>query len=129
MRERCGRPTHPAWENYGGRGITVSERWGSFENFFADMGERPSPKHELDRINNDGGYGPGNCRWATPKENNRNRRDNRFITLDGMTLTIAEWAERTGQRYDTIHHRMRRGQTEEQAIRGGTDRRYKAQRT
>jgi hypothetical protein len=129
MKGRCTVPTHHAWANYGGRGIRVCDLWlTSFDAFFAELGERPSPDHELDRINNEGDYEPGNCRWATIKENLRNTRSNRFITLDGLTLTVAEWAERTGQRYDTIHHRMRRGQTEEQAIRGGTDRRYKAQR-
>lgn len=128
LRERCRNPNAQAWANYGGRGIRVCDRWESFDAFFADMGERPGPGFEIDRIDNSGNYEPSNCRWATCKENNRNKRSNRHLTMDGVTLTIAEWAERTGQRDDTIHHRLRRGQTEEQAIRGGTDRRYKSQR-
>jgi hypothetical protein len=129
MKARCTRATHPAWANYGGRGIRVCDQWLiSFDEFFAALGERPSPLHELDRIDNEGHYEPGNCRWSTIKENLRNTRRNRFITMDGETLTVAGWAERTGQRQDTIWHRMRRGYTEEEAVRGGIDRRLKSQR-
>jgi hypothetical protein len=74
MRQRCGNPKHPEYKNYGARGIKVCERWKLFINFFADMGERPSPELSLDRINNDGNYEPGNCRWATPKEQANNQR-------------------------------------------------------
>lgn len=77
MRHRCRNPKSSKYADYGGRGISVCERWNSFENFLADMGRRPTPAHSLDRINNDGNYEPGNCRWATPKEQMNNRRAHR----------------------------------------------------
>ena len=79
MRLRCTVPTNPRYADYGGRGIKVCERWlSSPQAFIDDMGPKPSPKHELDRIDNDRGYEPGNCRWATRKENDRNRRSNQI---------------------------------------------------
>jgi hypothetical protein len=92
MRARCGNPDHPAFNDYGGRGITVCERWNDFANFLSDMGPKPSPRHEIDRINNGGNYEPDNCRWATRVVQHNNKRNNRLLTIGGRTQTIAQWA-------------------------------------
>lgn len=114
MRLRCLDPEHAAYASYGGRGITVCDRWREDPAaFIADLGPKPSPKHELDRIDNDKGYEPGNCRWVTRKVNDRNRRSNRFVTFRGETLTIAEWCERLGLPGDTVRWRLSRWTVEE----------------
>jgi hypothetical protein len=78
MRRRCSKPSDPSYKNYGARGISVCERWLDYGNFLADMGKRPTPKHTLDRTNNDGNYEPGNCHWATRSEQAKNRRFHGF---------------------------------------------------
>ena len=89
MKARCQNPNHEHYEYYGGRGVEVCERWQNFANFLADMGERP-PGKTLDRINNDRNYEPGNCRWATPKEQAQNRRNQYlFIAMDSQGTMIA----------------------------------------
>lgn len=109
-RQRCRNPKWPAFHRYGGRGITVCERWrDSFEAFFADMGPRPSPAHSLDRIDNDGHYEPGNCRWSTVRAQNFNRGTNRIIEHDGERLPLGLWAERAGINKSTLYYRLRRG--------------------
>ena len=83
MRDRCRNPNNKRYENYGGRGIRICKRWDDFANFLADMGERPSPQHSLDRINNDGSYRPSNCRWATRSQQRRNRRSKQMMEQAG----------------------------------------------
>lgn len=109
MRERCTNTNNKTYKNYGSRGITVCERWQVYENFLADMGERPSKEHSLDRIDNDGNYCPENCRWATKKQQANNTRSNRFLTLDGITLTMAQWGDKTGIGGDLIYNRLKKG--------------------
>jgi hypothetical protein len=109
MIQRCINPHRRGYENYGGRGISVCDRWRtSFENFTADMGPRP-PGHSLDRIDNDGNYEPGNCRWATNTVQLRNRGNNRLVTFNGETLTISEWAEKLNVHKNTLTNRIDRG--------------------
>lgn len=93
--------------NYGGRGIGVCERWReSFVDFYEDMGPRPSAKHSIDRINNDGNYEPGNCRWATQKEQARNTRRNYLVEHDGQTKCVSEWAEKYGLKPSVLYYRL-----------------------
>lgn len=107
MLARCGNPNTDNYRLYGARGIYVCERWrDSFQNFYEDMGERPAPELTLDRIDNDGPYSPENCRWATKSEQGSNTRKTRFVAFRGETLSLAEWALRTGLRRRTIYGRI-----------------------
>lgn len=116
MKARCLNPSSTNYPRYGGRGIAVCERWMTFENFAADMGTRP-PGHSLDRINPNGNYEPGNCRWATPTEQNRNRRDNRILSYHGEMLTLSELCERAGMPSRTVSTRISKlGWSVEQAL-------------
>lgn len=117
MLQRCYNHKSLAYKWYGYRGIRVCRRWrASFNNFLSDMGPRPSKDYSLERIDNDKGYSPENCRWATDKEQARNRRDNVRITFDGETLTISEFAERFGLTSHTVAKRLRRGWSIEAAL-------------
>lgn len=93
-------------KNYAGRGISVCERWLEFDAFYADMGQRPTPQHSIEREDNDGNYCPENCRWATAAEQQNNRRNNRRITAGGKTLTLKEWSRVTGINYETLISRL-----------------------
>jgi hypothetical protein len=110
MMERCNNPKHPAYKNYGGRGITVCERWAKFEHFLEDMGERPEGQDlELERLDNDRGYEPGNCEWASKKRQARNRRSNRLITYRGTTRCVAEWADEFKVPYAKLLYQVTKG--------------------
>ena len=116
IRTRCFNKEVKSFKNYGGRGITVDERWSSFEAFFSDMGPRPSPEHSIERINNEGNYGPENCRWANVKEQANNRRSSHFITFNGITLTVTQWGEKLGFRNGTLSRRLMLGWPVEKAL-------------
>lgn len=105
MKARCSNPTADRFPIYGGRGIRICERWLRFENFLADMGEKPA-RMTLDRKDSDGNYEPDNCRWADLKTQANNVRRNRLITYGGETLTMQQWAERTGIRSQKIRDRL-----------------------
>lgn len=115
--KRIYSPSDKRYYRYGGRGITVCDLWRkSFAAFMKDMGPCPSPKHSIDRINNDGNYEPSNCRWATQKEQARNRRSSRLVAFRGEVKTLAEWCEMAGQDYRMIHLRLKRGWSLERAL-------------
>lgn len=108
MLRRCLQPHRPDYPNYGGRGITVCDRWLNFENFLADMGE-PPPGTSLDRVDNDGPYSPQNCRWATREEQGNNTRTNARICFRGITRTKSQWARELGITYRGLQKRVKRG--------------------
>lgn len=119
MKARCFNSTARDWENYGGRGITVCDRWQGetgFERFLADMGPKPSSRHTIDRIDSDGDYEPANCHWALPSEQARNRRSNRQVTAFGRTMLAIEWAEETGLSPKLICERLDEGWRPERAV-------------
>ena len=105
MKARCFDKNHKYFKNYGARGITVCETWMEFPAFLSDMGERPSGK-TLERLDNNGNYEPGNCTWATPKQQSRNKRTNRMIEAFGKSTTIAELAEEHGITYNALYGRI-----------------------
>jgi hypothetical protein len=105
MLYRCTSPSCHAWESYGGRGIAVCERWKSFENFYADMGQRPHGT-SLDRIDNNGNYEPSNCAWRTYKEQQNNRRTSRVIEYNGKRMTLSQWSRETGIPISTLFGRL-----------------------
>lgn len=116
MIKRCTNPNDKNYKNYGERNIKVCERWKKFENFLKDMGEHPGSGYSLDRKNNEKGYSKENCRWATQKQQQRNRRNNHLVTYDDKTQCIAVWVEETGINRNTIVSRLRRGWSIEKTL-------------
>lgn len=117
MNQRCTNPAASNFKHYGGRGVTICERWrASFAAFLADMGECPGAHMTLDRLDNSKGYEPGNCRWATMAEQNRNRSHCVMLTHNGITQNITDWAIALGMRPQTLTERLRLGWTPERAL-------------
>jgi hypothetical protein len=116
MLARCRNPNLKVWPLYGGRGIRVCERWHDFAAFIEDMGWRPGANHSLERIDNDGHYEPGNVRWATTAEQQRNKRTNRFIEYQGERLTREDWAARFNLDPTTLRYRLAQGWPIEKAL-------------
>lgn len=115
MLRRCEDTTHPRFHAYGGRGISVCDAWHSFAIWRQDMGPRPDGA-TLERLDNDGNYAPENCRWATRTEQNRNRRNNVVLEIDGRAQTLAEWANEKEINVTTLWDRLQRGDAPEVAI-------------
>lgn len=116
IKDRCLNPRNKMYAYYGGRGITVCDRWFKFNNFLEDIGRRPSKSHSIDRIDNNKGYYKENCRWATRGQQAFNRRSNRIITAFGSSKPLTVWARETGLHYVCIQFRLKRGWTPEQAL-------------
>lgn len=116
MKARCSNKKNKSFPRYGGRGITVCERWMTFENFLSDMGDRPDKTYSIERLDNNRGYEPGNCVWAKAKTQGRNKSNNRLISACGTTLTLSEWCEMTGLGPSTISDRIKRGWDVEDAL-------------
>ena len=111
MRDRCEDPKNEHYSNYGGRGITVCERWkgrGGYRNFLSDVGRRPNHHYSIDRIDVNGNYEPGNCRWITATEQARNKTNNRMVLYEGRTQCVAAWADELGMRYHTLSVRIKK---------------------
>lgn len=110
IKDRCRNTNCPLYKNYGGRGISVCDRWfNSFEAFLKDMGEPPSLKHQIDREDNDGNYEPGNCRWVTSEVQQNNRRNNVLIEHNGRKKTLSQWATCLGVGVTTLRWRLLAG--------------------
>lgn len=119
MKNRCNNPSFKNYDRYGGRGITYDPVWNDFVAFFKDMGEKPSPKHELERIDNDKNYCKENCKWATKKEQTRNRggaRATRLYTYEGKTMCIKDWADYVGISASSMQKRLNNGWPLEKAF-------------
>ena len=117
MLQRCLNQKHRAYPRYGGRGIDVCERWRSFENFIEDMGH-PQLSESLDRIDNNNGYSPENCRWATRLDQANNKRNNVKLTIDSETKSVSEWCRKASIATSTVYNRLKRGWPAKEAVFG-----------
>lgn len=119
MRNRCDNPNHESYDRYGGRGITYDPAWDDFSIFLKDMGEKPTPEHQIERVDNDKNYSKENCIWATRKEQTRNRggeRATRLYTYEGKTMCIKDWAEYVGISNTSMQKRLNKGWPLEKAF-------------
>ena len=119
MRARCRAAHGRAFKDYAGRGIVVCAEWDDFRAFLAAMGPRPSPAHSIDRIDVNGNYEPGNARWATRSEQQRNRRDSVFVGEGDARRNVMDVADDRSIRRDTVRSRIRRGKSPEESLRVG----------
>ena len=116
-KRRCSESGHKAFRSYGSRGIQMCDEWrNDFAAFYAHMGPRPSVRHSLDRIDNERGYEPGNCRWADMSTQARNTRRNHWIAIDGERRLLTDWAESSGVNHSTIIHRLKSGWNPKEAV-------------
>lgn len=116
MIRRCTNPKSKDWGLYGGRGITVCERWMNIENFIEDMGQRPEKHFSLDRIDNNKGYNKENCRWATSRIQANNKRSNRIFDINGERITLTQLAKRYEVNIATLHQRISLGESPIEAV-------------
>jgi hypothetical protein len=117
IKQRCLNKNDRKFALYGGRGISICDRWkNSFEHFLEDVGFRPTPGHSIDRINTNGNYEPTNCRWATISEQNNNMNSNRFVEFRGQSKTITQWSRIVGIRAGLINYRIRAGWSPDEAL-------------
>ena len=117
MKERCLNRNSENYGRYGGSGVTICDRWRtSFINFYEDMGSKPGPWYSIDRINGEVGYEPGNCRWATSRQQSRNRKSNRMISIRGTVKPLVDWVEQSGLKYKTVYSRLKKGVDPEVAL-------------
>lgn len=116
MVQRTTNKNLPDWKDYGGRGITLYEPWKDFSIFLKDMGEKPTESHSIERKNNNKGYSPDNCKWATDGEQRRNKRINHNLTLDGRTMCIEDWSTELNISSNTLRSRLTRGWSTEKTL-------------
>jgi len=116
MHQRCKEPASDSWEWYGAKGVSVCREWATFRQFLKDMGPRPSREHSLDRKENAKGYSKDNCRWATRFEQNRNKRNNVFLTFNGRSQILRDWAAELGVSVKRLEYRLYAGWPVEQIL-------------